>query len=154
MQTILSFIVFLLLCFAVAGFGTLFKPDVWYAALTKPDWMPPDWLFGPVWTVLYVLIASAGWLVWRTAGWQGATRAFALYALQLLLNGFWSWFFFSLHRPGLAFIDIVALWLAIVGNLFAFYAVRPVAGWLLVPYLVWVSFATALNFAIWRLNAA
>ena len=109
-------------------------------------------VFAPVWTILYLTIAIAGWLVWREAGFRGAAIPLALYAVQLVFNGLWSWLFFGLHRPDLAFFDIVLLWFSILATVLAFFSVRPAAGWLLVPYLVWVTFASALNFSIWRLN--
>jgi len=149
----LVLLAFLLLCAAVATTGILFQPGTWYATLAKPEWTPPDWLFPPAWTSLYVMIAVAGWLVWRAAGLRRAVMPFVLYALQLVLNAAWSWLFFGLHRMDVGFFDIVALWLAILATLVAFYRVDRVAGLLLVPYLLWVSFAAALNLAIWQLNA-
>ena len=149
----LVLLAFLLLCAAVATTGILFQPGTWYATLAKPEWTPPNWLFPPAWTSLYVMIAVAGWLVWRAAGLRRAVMPFVLYALQLVLNAAWSWLFFGLHRMDVGFFDIVALWLAILATLVAFYRVDRVAGLLLVPYLLWVSFAAALNLAIWQLNA-
>ncbi len=139
----------LVLCFGAAAIGARFKPGAWYAGLRKPSWTPPNWLFAPVWTLLYALMAVSAWLVWREAGASGEA---GLFVLQLALNAAWSWLFFGLHRPGLAFADIVALWLAILATLVAFWAVRPLAGWLLVPYLAWVTYASTLNAAVWRLN--
>jgi len=139
----------LVLCFGAAAVGARFRPGEWYAALRKPSWTPPSWLFAPVWTLLYAMMAVAAWLVWRQTGLSSEV---GLFVVQLALNAAWSWLFFGLHRPGLAFADIVALWVAILGTLAAFWAVRPLAGWLLVPYLAWVSFASALNAAVWRLN--
>ncbi len=143
---------FLVACFAAAATGILFKPGAWYERLRKPSWRPPNWLFAPVWTVLYLMIALAGWLVWRSAEFSGATTALALYALQLLLNALWTPVFFGLHRPDLGFAVIVALWLAIVATIVAFAPVNGIAALLMIPYLAWVSFASMLNFAIWRLN--
>jgi tryptophan-rich sensory protein len=143
---------FLLACFAAAAIGGWATgPAVreWYPTLAKPAWTPPAWLFGPVWTALYAMMALAGWLVWRRAGWCGALVWFAA---QLVLNATWSPVFFGLQRIGWALINIILLWLAIAGTTVAFWRVTPVAAGLFVPYLAWVSFATALNFAIWRLN--
>jgi translocator protein len=134
---------------ALGGLATANSVREWYPTIAKPAWTPPSWIFGPVWTALYAMMAVAAWLVWRRAGWGGAQVWFAV---QLALNATWSPVFFGLHRIGLALVNIVLLWLAIVGTTVAFWRVTPVAGWLFVPYLVWVSFATALNFAIWRLN--
>jgi len=152
MQHVFSFLVFLLICLSVAAFGVMFQPGEWYLSLTKPSWTPPSWLFPPVWSLLYVMIAIAGWLVWQRDGVQGAGIAFSIYAIQLILNGLWSWLFFGLHRADLAFLDIALLWLAILGNLIAFYSILPTAGLMLAPYLLWVSYAAALNYAIWRTN--
>ena len=143
---------FVVACFLAAATGILFKPGDWYERLRKPSWRPPNWLFAPVWTVLYLMIAFAGWLVWRSAGFGGATTALALYALQLLLNALWTPVFFGLHRLDLGFAVIVALWLAIAATIVAFAPVNGVAALLMIPYLAWVSFASLLNFAVWRLN--
>lgn len=143
---------FLLVTFAVAGIsGVSTSGSVrgWYLTIAKPTWNPPAWVFGPVWTALYAMMAVAGWLVWRRVGWGWALVWFAV---QLALNAAWSPVFFGMHRIGLALVNIALLWLAIIGTMVAFWNVTPVAGWLFVPYLAWVSFATALNFALWRLN--
>ena len=145
----LSLAVFLLLVFGAAALGALFKPGEWHAALAKPSWNPPNWLFAPVWTVLYLMIGVSGWLVWQRAG-LGA--AMGLYAVQLLLNAAWSWLFFGRHAIGLALVDIVVLLAAIVATIAAFLPISSVAAGLLVPYALWVTFATALNASIWRLN--
>jgi tryptophan-rich sensory protein len=142
--------VFLLLAFAAAAVGGRFPPDAWYASLERPGLTPPGWLFGPVWTVLYACIGVAGGLVWRRAGFS---LPIALWGLQLGLNAAWSWLFFGLHRPGVAFADIAALWLAIVATLVAFRRVHRTAAYLFVPYLLWVTFAKYLNWGFWRLNS-
>jgi tryptophan-rich sensory protein len=147
--------VFLALCFGAGALGSLFtSPSIptWYAELKRPVWTPPNWLFGPVWTALYLMMGVAGWLVWRQAGVSGAAWALALFGLQLALNVLWAILFFGMRSPGVAFGEIVVLWVAIAGTLAAFWRVSPTAGVLLVPYLLWVSFATALNLSIWRLN--
>ena len=144
---------FLVVTFGVAtvgGIATSGSVRSWYPTLTKPAWNPPGWVFGPVWTVLYAMMAVAAWLVWRQAGWGGAL---ALFGMQLALNAAWSPLFFGLHRIDLALGDIVLMWAAIVATMVAFWKVTPAAGWLFVPYLLWVTFAMALNFALWRLNA-
>jgi len=149
-------IIFVAVCFAVAGLGSLSTNpsiDNWYAALTKPSWNPPNWVFGPVWTILYLMMAIAAWLVWRRKGSVAAAAVpLALFAVQLLLNALWSYLFFGLHRPDLAFAEIVLLWAAILATMLAFRRAVPLAGWLLLPYLLWVTFAAFLNFTIWRLN--
>jgi benzodiazapine receptor len=138
--------------FSAAWVGSRFQPGEWYAGLVKPVLTPPAWVFGPVWTLLYLMMAIAAWLVWRTLGLTGALGPLGLFLMQLALNALWSYIFFGLQRPGLAFLDIVALWLAILATLIAFWRANPTAGLLLFPYLLWVSFATYLNFQFWRLN--
>ena len=127
-------------------------PGDWYATLRKPSWNPPNWIFGPVWTALYTIMAIAAWLVWKRGGFPGQRLALSLFLAQLLFNALWSPLFFGLRHPGLAFADIVLLWLALLGTVAAFWRARPIAGALLLPYLAWVTFASALNFALWRLN--
>ncbi len=124
----------------------------WYHSLTQPGFTPPDWLFGPVWTVLYLMIAASGWLVWRRRGFRGARAGFSVFALQLALNTAWSFLFFGLHRPGLALADMAGLWVAIAATGLLFGRTSRVAAALLIPYLAWVSYAAALNAAIWTLN--
>ena len=137
---------------ATAVAGRVTTTGAWYDALRKPSFNPPSWVFGPVWTALYIMMAVAAWLVWRERGLGGARGPLALWGVQLVLNVGWSILFFGARRPDLAFIEIVFLWAAIVATLLAFRRVRPAAGWLLVPYLAWVSFAALLNFTLWRLN--
>ncbi|MEU8233637.1 TspO/MBR family protein [Actinoplanes sp. NPDC048967] len=120
-----------------------------YQNLDQPSWAPPSWLFGPVWTILYAMIAVAGWLVWRRTGWN---RALTVYAVQLVLNALWTPIFFGFGRYGLALVDIVAMWLLIGATIFLFRPISRAAAWLLVPYWAWVTFATALNAAIWSAN--
>jgi tryptophan-rich sensory protein len=141
-----------LLCFAAAALGGLFMPGDWYASLRKPSWNPPGWVFGPVWTVLYTMMAVAAWLVWRRGGFAAQRRPLTLFLVQLALNAAWTPLFFGLHWPGVAFAEMLFLWLAIGATLLAFRPVSRVAAWLLAPYLAWVSFAAALNFTLWRLN--
>ena len=149
-SSVLPLFVFLVIAFAVASSGAIFKPGAWYRALDKPSWTPPNWAFPVVWSVLFVLIAVSGWLVWREVG--VATSAFVLYAVQYGLNGLWSYLFFGRRRPDLAFFDIVALWLSIVATIFAFAPISATAAWLLVPYAAWVTIAGCLNFSVWRRN--
>jgi benzodiazapine receptor len=142
-----------LLCFAAASFGGLFMPGAGYAALKKPSWNPPAWVFGPVWTALYAMMAVAAWLVWKRGGFAAQRRPLGLFLGQLALNAAWTPLFFGLNNPGLAFAEIVLLWLAIAATLAGFRAVSRMAAWLLAPYLAWVTFAAALNFTLWRLNS-
>lgn len=137
----------------IGSIFTLTGPDSWYAALNKPFFNPPNWLFGPVWTILFILMGIALFLVWRQ-GWRqdNVRKALKLFFIQLGFNIVWSYFFFSLENPRLAFLEIIALWLAIVATMIAFYSVERRAAWLLWPYLAWVSFAAFLNYSIWIIN--
>jgi benzodiazapine receptor len=138
--------------------GAIFSPAAsaaanhWYAMLAKPQWAPPDSWFGPVWTALYVMMGTSAWLVWRERYHRSRSMALAAYAVQLLLNALWAPLFFGLKNIGAGLFDIVALWLAIAWMLREFAAVRAAAAWLLAPYWIWVGFASALNFAVWKLN--
>jgi translocator protein len=149
---ILGGIGWLALTFAAAWLGSRFLPDEWYKQLNKPSWNPPNAIFAPVWTVLYLLMAMAAWLVWRQQGLMPALFPLGLFVAQLLLNAGWTWLFFGRHRPDLALVDILVLWVTLLATLVAFWNRVPLAGALLIPYLAWVSFATALNWAIWQKN--
>lgn len=142
----------LVLCFGAASMGAVFMPGEWYAALKKPSWNPPGWLFGPVWSTLYTMMAVAAWLVWKRGGFAAQARPLATFVVQLALNAAWTPVFFGLHWMGLAFAEIVLLWLAIIATIVRFYPVNPVAARLLMPYLAWVSFAATLNLTLWRMN--
>lgn len=142
----------LALTFVAAFVGSRFEPGAWYRAIEKPSWNPPNAIFAPVWTTLYVLMAVAAWLVWRRWGFAGAKAALGAYVVQLALNTAWSWLFFGRHDIGLALADIVMLVVAIVVTLVLFRRKSRLAGALLVPYLAWVGFATALTFTLYRLN--
>ncbi|MDP3409852.1 TspO/MBR family protein [Bosea sp. (in: a-proteobacteria)] len=143
---------FVVACVVAASSGAIFKPGAWYEGLAKPWWRPPNWLFPPAWTLLYCMIAASGWLVWRKAGFAGAGLALTVYGLQLVLNAMWSGMFFGLRRMDLAFVNVSALWLSILALVVLFAPIDSLAAWLLVPYLVWVSFAACLNFTVWRMN--
>jgi tryptophan-rich sensory protein len=140
-------------CFTAALSGALFRPGEWYEHLAKPSWRPPNWLFAPAWTLLYLTIAVAGWLVWRKSGFAGAAMPLGVYLVSLLFNAAWSGLFFGLRRPDLAFLDVALLWLSIAATIAVFAPIAPAASWLLVPYLGWVTFAAALNLAVWRMNS-
>jgi benzodiazapine receptor len=145
---------FLAICLAagaLGGLATSSKIPTWYASLYKPSWNPPSWLFAPVWTTLYILMGVSGWLVWRKSLSLHA-QALSWFWVQLALNTVWSLVFFGLEQPGLAFAEIVLLWLAIIATVVSFRQRSGTAAVLLVPYLGWVSFAAFLNFTIWRLN--
>lgn len=148
----LGFFVWLLASFAAAAVGSQFMPGEWYAQLRKPAWNPPNWIFGPVWTALYAMMAVAAWLVWRRGGFSVQRGPLILFLFQLLLNAAWSPLFFGLKNPGLAFGEISVLWLAALGTLMLFFKVHRGAGLLLTPYLAWITFAALLNFTLWQLN--
>ena len=153
LKSALGLVGWLAVSFAAGWMGSQFRPDAWYESLAKPAWNPPNAVFGPVWSVLYALMGVAAWLVWRRAGFREASAALVLFIVQLVLNAVWSYLFFGLHRVDLAFFEILVLWtlILIVGVLF-WREVR-LAGVLMLPYLVWVGFASGLNFALWRLNS-
>lgn len=145
----------IVLCVGIGVVGALFTtPQIptWYAGIAKPSWTPPNWLFGPVWTTLYVLMAISAWLVWRRERLSTAWPALAAFGIQLLLNAIWSPIFFGLESPQLGLIVIVLLWLMIGVTIYLFRPRSLAAALLLIPYLAWVSYASCLNFAIWRLN--
>jgi tryptophan-rich sensory protein len=155
-RQLLGLLGWLALCFAVSALGAVASLNAsdFYARLAQPDWAPPGWLFGPVWTTLYAMMAVSAWLVWREGGFGRQGLALGLFLAQLALNALWSWLFFAWQMGGAAFIEVLVLWLAIAATLVAFWLVAPLAGVLLLPYLAWVSFAAVLNFSVWRLNPA
>ncbi len=152
----LALLGFIILCLAVGGLGiwaTSQSVVEWYPTLNKPSWNPPSWIFGPVWTTLYVLMGVAAWLVWRQdTRFSGVRAALILFAVQLALNSLWSFLFFKFHNPGLALVDIIALLITLALTTWAFFNHSKPAGLLMLPYLAWVTFATFLNFTIWQLN--
>jgi len=151
----LALLAFLVLCFGVAGVaGWITRPEIggWYAGIRKPAWNPPSWVFGPVWTALYAMMAVAGWLVWQAEPGPQRTRVLWLFAIQLALNFAWSPLFFNLHRTGLAAIEIMFLWAAIGAFTVMAWDASRTASLLFIPYWAWVSFAAVLNITIWRLN--
>jgi tryptophan-rich sensory protein len=138
--------------FAAAACGAQFMPGPWYECLSKPPLNPPNWIFGPVWTALYGMMAVAAWRVWRKVGFRGGRNALVLFGLQLIINAAWSALFFGARQPLWALIDIAALWLAILATIWAFARIDRVAAGLLVPYFAWVTFASYLNAMLWWLN--
>lgn len=153
--SLIALLAWLSVCFVVATLAAMVTdPGEWYAQLEKPSWTPPDWLFAPVWTVLYTLMGVAAWMIWERRLQDPLARpALLLFLVQLMLNGLWSWFFFGQHAMVTAFVDILLLWTVLLGTLVLFLRVRRPAGLLLVPYLLWVTYAVALNGAIVVLNA-
>lgn len=138
---------------ATSGFFTVTGVDSWYQTIQKPSWNPPNWVFGPVWTTLYVLMGIALFLVWKSeAADQLKKIAIGLFAVQLILNFFWSFIFFNQQQIGWAFAEIILMWVFILGTIFMFANINKAAAWLLVPYISWVSFAAILNYTIWKMN--
>jgi tryptophan-rich sensory protein len=154
-QKIGAFLLLLIIPLAVGGISGLFTVSAipgWYQTIQKPSWNPPNWVFGPVWTTLYALMGIAMYLIWIQPRTEQRQRALYLNAAQLILNFFWSLIFFNLHAIGWALIEIIILWVMIVQTMFAYDRVYKPAAWLLLPYIVWVTFATILNGTIWWLN--
>ncbi len=153
-KQILGLVGWLATSFVASGIGAIASVDAgsFYGQLVQPSWAPPSSVFGSVWTVLYALMGIAAWVVWRAGGFLANRSAMTLFLVQLAVNALWSWLFFAWHRGALAFFDIGLLWLLIVATLVSFWRVRPLAGALLIPYLLWVSFASALNLSLWQLN--
>lgn len=149
MRQVAILVLFLVVTAAVAAGAAQFSPGDWYASRAKPTWTPPNGVFAPVWTVFYVAIAVAGWLVWRA---RDGGAALALWVTGLILNGLWSWLFFGLHAIGWALLDIGLLWVSIIGFIVVAWPRSRAAALLFLPYLAWVSYAALLNGAIWRLN--
>lgn len=154
-RDLLGLFAFIILCLAVSGIGgaiTATSVDTWYQALEKPPFNPPDWVFTPVWTALYILIGISAWRVWRLRSFEATGKAVAVFAVQLGLNLAWSFLFFGLQRIDLALIEIVILLCAIITNTIIFWRIDRLAGLLFVPYAAWVTYATVLNASLWLLN--
>lgn len=146
---------FLVATFAAGAIGssvTIESVRTWYPTIAKPAWNPPDWIFAPVWTTLYVVMATAAWRVWRKAEPAAARRLLVIYGVHLVLNALWSVVFFAFHRPDLALVEILVLWSLLVTLLIRFWRADRLAGVLWSPYVAWVTFATGLNATIWYLN--
>ena len=147
-------LVALIVCQLAGAIGSIFtasKIPSWYAGLVRPVFSPPNWIFGPVWTTLYLLMGFALYIVWTSESPKKKT-ALTVFGIQLFLNALWSFLFFGLQNPFFAFLEIILLWVSILLSMIFFYPIAKKAMWLLVPYILWVSFASVLNFAIWQLN--
>ena len=153
-QQVIGFIVWLGLCFGAAAIGAVASVSApeFYLQLVRPAWAPPAGVFGPVWMMLYALMGIAAWLVWRRAGYAAANSALTLFLVQLAVNALWSWVFFVWHLGGAACLTILVLWVLIVATLLSFWRQAALAAVLLIPYLLWVSFAAFLNYSVWQLN--
>jgi tryptophan-rich sensory protein len=153
-KQILGFIGWIIIAFAASAAGAIasIQARSFYGKLTQPEWAPPGWLFGPVWTLLFAFMAIAAWLVWRDGGFSKHRGALTLFVIQLIPNVLWSWLFFAWNRGGFAFADILLLWVLIAATIISFWRINRLAGALLIPYLFWVSFAAFLNYSVWQLN--
>ncbi len=151
-RELLGLIVWMLFVFAASLTGLFVSTDGWYAELNKPAWNPPNWIFGPVWTVLYIMMAVAAWRVWLKGGWSSQRVPLVLFVVQWALNALWTPLFFGLHLLGWALIEILILLLFILLTILAFRQVDRIASFLLVPYAIWVAFASVLNFTLWQMN--
>jgi len=156
MSSILKLIISIALCFFVAFLGswtTFQSVQTWYMTINKPSFNPPSWLFGPVWSVLYTLMAIAFWLVWKNRDLPSKSFAMQLFLIQLVLNLLWSFLFFYFKLPFWAFLEIILMWTTILFTIIYFYKINPWAAYIMIPYLLWVGFATILNGSIWILNS-
>jgi tryptophan-rich sensory protein len=153
-RSLIGFIGWLIASFVTGGLGAIASVNAvsFYGSLTQPSWAPPAWLFGPVWTTLFVLMGISAWLVWREHDFSSASVALKLYLTQLIANALWSWLFFTWHLGVISILEIIALWVLISATILSFWKLNKVAALLLIPYLAWVSFAAALNVTLWRLN--
>ena len=153
-KQILGLIVWVNLCFTVSAIGAFasLQPKAFYAELVQPSWAPPGWLFGPVWSTLFLMMSIAAWSVWRSGGFTQNRISLSLFLIQLAFNGLWSWLFFAWQQGALAFFDILLLWSLILSTILAFWRVSRISALFLVPYLLWVSFASVLSYTMWQLN--
>lgn len=152
LKNLLGLAFWVVVTFSVAALASQFEPSEWYTNISKPAWTPPGWLFGPVWSILYLSMSVCAWLVWRQRHKTAVSWPLAFYLAQLAINGMWSWLFFGRQWIGLALIDLLALVILVVITVAMFLRVRKTAGLMLIPYLLWISFAAALNLQIWRMN--
>lgn len=151
-----KFVISLLVCLAAGFLGSIFTtPSIptWYASLTKPSFNPPNWLFAPAWTILFILMGISAFLVWHKGlKKKGVKKALGFFLAQLIFNVLWSFLFFKFHSPFLALLDIIFLWFLILLTILKFFKINNTAGLLLIPYLLWVSFASILNYFVYKLN--
>lgn len=153
-KSALGLVAWLLPCLLTAALGAAASvhAGAFYAQLARPDWAPPGSVFGPVWSALYLSMGVAAWLAWRERGWRGMGAASWLFLVQLAVNAMWSWLFFAWRMGAAAFVDVLLLLALVAATAALFWRIRPLAGALLLPYLGWVAFASALNFVTWRMN--
>lgn len=152
LKKIIPLTIFLLMSLSAGFIGSQFRPGQWYQSLVKPSWNPPSYIFAPVWTLLYVMMGIAAWLVWKEKRIKAVFPALLFFVIQLILNTIWSCIFFGLHRIDLAFLDITVLWAAVLVTMLMFWKISKGAGMLFLPYMAWLSFAALLNLQLLRLN--
>lgn len=152
LQSLLGLLGWIGVCFLPSLTAIFVSVDGWYSTIQKPTWNPPSWLFGPVWTTLYLLMGISAWLVWRTGGWERNSVALSLFCIQLVLNAAWTPLFFGAHQLGWAFTELCVLCGLVAATIFHFISIHKVAAALLIPYLCWISFAAFLNFTVWQMN--
>ena len=156
MNTYLKLFISIFICLIIgglSGYFTVSEISTWYATLNKPSFNPPNWIFSPVWTTLYILMGISFWLIWKNNDNVSLkNRAMLYFVMQLIFNFFWSIIFFKFHQLGFAFIEIILMWIFILFSIISFFPISKAASYLLIPYICWVSFASVLNFSIWRLN--
>lgn len=153
-KQIIGLIGWLAVCYCASAIGAVasIQAKSFYAQLVQPNWSPPAWVFGPVWTTLYTMMGVAAWLIWRSGGFRKNRQALTLFLIQLAINSLWSWLFFAWHLGAWAFADILLLLVLIAATLYSFWRIRLIAGALLVPYFLWVCFATVLSYNLWQQN--
>jgi len=153
-QQTLALVMSLIICYVVSFVGAIASINAkpFYASLVQPSWSPPGWVFGPVWILLYTMMGLSAWLIWRENGFNAHRISLLLYLFHLIPNALWSWLFFSWHLGAASFINIIVLWLLILVTILAFFRINKPAAMLLLPYLCWVAFATALNYVLWQNN--
>lgn len=152
MKKTVSLLLWIVTCSLAGIFGAQFEPGTWYELLQKPSWTPPDWVFPLVWPLLYIMMGISAWLLWRKERLSISDRPLRWFFVQLILNGLWSWIFFGMNLIAVGLAEILLLWLTLLFTILLFWNKNRLAGLLLIPYLLWVSYASALNFAIWQLN--
>lgn len=151
-KQITGLIIWIFVCSLAGIFGAQFEPGTWYELLQKPAWTPPNWVFPVVWPTLYVMMGIAAWIIWKMKEITLSATEFNWFFVQLVLNALWSWIFFGMQMIATGLAEILLLWISILFTIFLFWNRNRIAGMLLLPYLLWVSYASALNFAIWQLN--
>jgi tryptophan-rich sensory protein len=151
-KKIIGLIGWIVICSLAGIFGAQFEPGTWYESLQKPSWTPPNWVFPVIWPILYIMMGISAWLMWKMKEVSIRSTEFTWFFVQLILNALWSWVFFGMHLISTGLAEVFLLWISLVFTILLFWNKNRTAGLLLIPYLLWISYASALNFAIWQLN--